>query len=166
VAFLYSCLWRTPMRFWSYHCGDLWWDFLMGTTATVCLHPSSSQTQWVTGRSEQYPVPWLGSQKRTKQSLHRLLQEEGEDLLRMFSAPIHSWMRPWESLQPQSCGHCLQEHCSWERTRGLVLSFRISTQSSFGVYPLLLIYSNRIRRKCKISKGICKYNFFSCRSLP
>lgn len=67
---------------------------------------------------------------------------------------------PQESLQPWSQGQGSQEHCSWERTRGLVLSFSLSTQGSSGVYPLLLIYSKRIRRKCKISEGICKYNFF------
>lgn len=67
---------------------------------------------------------------------------------------------PQESLQPWNQAQDSQENCSWERTRGLVLSFSLSTQGSSSVYPLLLIYSKRIRRKCKISKGICKYNFF------
>lgn len=67
---------------------------------------------------------------------------------------------PWESLQLWSWCQGSQGYCSWKRRRGLVLSFIISTQGSSNVYPLLLIYSNRTWRKCKISKGICKYNFF------
>lgn len=157
LTFLYSHLWRKHMRFWPYHCGDLWWDFLIGTTATVCLHPSSSQPQCSQACLSSTTFLDLCHIKGQRNHSTNFFRKREKTAWGCSHTQLDETLRVTAVSELRSV---LEGALHWKRTQGLVLSFRISTQSFFGVYPLLLIYSNRVRRKCKISKGICKYYFF------
>ena len=111
------------------------------------IHLSSSGTQWVTGRCQWYHAPYTCFSKREESASSSLVYL------------CYGWLRPLRVIAALDLMPGLSGALQLGKEKGLALSI-ISTQGFSNVYSLLLICSNRIWRKCKISKGICKYNFF------